>query len=486
MVAAARALVLPVSAAALLFGGPADAQQRRCDLIDRGMNTRTEQVDVGGMAIINIHDPFLVRCTDGTELRANRGVLNQTTRQLQLWGDVFFEDPARTLTADEATYNSGMSRLYARGNVIFRNREEGSTLRGPELEYFAVTETRPLAQVHARQRPHLTLQPRERAEESEPLEIDADQVTILGQDQLSAVGSVVITRSDMRSTAREAQYNGATGRLVLRGGSTIASGEYDLAGEVIEARTDDGVLEHVHARIEASLAGKDLTVTAPDLQLFFENELLNRAVARTGAAAGDEDGAARDRAVATSRTFRIEADSIDALVPGQRVEQVVAIGAARGESIDTLAVRPSAERAMSGSGADAPLAAAGDGPPGVRPDDPGEIAVDQDWIRGDTLIGYFGTPAEAEGVQAPGDTAVVLERIVARGSALSLYRMEKQDAAADDRLAINFLAGEIIDLTFAGGELELATVDGLHKGIFLDPAPPEVPTGGTAPPGERG
>lgn len=481
-----RLLALPLMAAAALSVPAADAQQRRCDLIDTGGNTRTEQIDIGGMTIINIHDPFLVRCTDGTELRADRGSLNQATRELQLWGNVFFQDPVRTLTAEAATYNSGIGRLHARENVVFRNLEEGSTIRGPDLEYFSATETRPQAQVNARQRPHLTLQPREADEDAEPLEIDGDQVTIYGRDQLSAIGNVIIIRSDMRATAREAQYNGATGGLELRGGSTITSQDYDLAGEVIQARTDDGVLQHVHARTNASLAGEDLTVTAPDLQLFFENELLNSAVAR--APRSDDPDAPVARAIATSPTFRLEADSIEALIPGQRVERVTAIGTARGESIDTLGVQDAPVVASADvdaaigrdtvqAAADDPRDPAAEPGAGRRGLDPDRL-IDRDWIRGDTIVGYF---AAGDTAGAPGDTATVLERIVSRGSALSLYRMEKQGAQpGDGRRGINFLAGDVIELSFAAGELELAEVDGLQKGIFLDPAPAPARSGETA------
>jgi lipopolysaccharide export system protein LptA len=489
--AAATRVLVAIVAAGMCAAGPADAPQRECDLIDRGLNARTEQVELGGMTVINFLDPFLFRCTDGTELRANRGSLNQTTRVLELWGDVFFEDPVRMLTADEATYNSAIGRLHARGNVFFRNLEEGSTIRGPELEYFSATEMRPQPQVHARQRPHLTLQPREAAEDAEPLEIDADDVTMFGQDQLNATGSVVITRTDMRATSGEAQYNGETGGLELRGGAAIRSREYDLGGEVIQAQTADGVLEHVHARTAASLSGDDLDVTAPDLQLFFADELLQRAVARGDRARPDDEeagaGPPRERAVATSRTFRLEADSIDALVPGQRVEQVVAIGSARGESIDTLATQES------------PVSPDDDETLDVRaPEQRADTAVarlaagdrltERDWIRGDTIIGYFSAPetiaTAGDTATAPGDTAVVLDRIIARGSALSLYRLAKEDGQPGDRRGINFLVGDVIALQFAAGELELAEVDGLRKGIFLDPAVPSPPPGGTAAPPE--
>jgi hypothetical protein len=73
-----------------------------------------------------------------------------------------------------------------------------------------------------------------------------------------------------------------------------------------------------------------------------------------------------------------------------------------------------------------------------------------------------------------------LKRTVARGSALSLYRIDqkKPAAAADttgagarapERKGINFLSGSEIELTFEGGQLMVADVRGLEKGLYLDP-----------------
>jgi len=81
------------------------------------------------------------------------------------------------------------------------------------------------------------------------------------------------------------------------------------------------------------------------------------------------------RAVATARDFRLEADSIHAVAPDQELDRVVAVGQGYGERLgDSLGVNLP------------PLAA-------------------HDWIRGDTIIGYF----EADTVPAapgprPGDT----------------------------------------------------------------------------------
>lgn len=443
----------------------AHAQERRCNLVDSAPDARIERTESGGAAILTLHDPFRVRCTDGTDLRADRGVIDQGTLRHELHGNVFYQDSIRTLTADDATYDSRLGRIHATGDVNFVDRQEGSTIRGPELEYFRPVPGRPEPEVNALQRPHLTLQPREGSDDDEPLEIDADRVTIRGRDRLEARGSVVITRTDLLAMAREASYSGATGDLELRGDASIESGEYDLAGDTVDATMADGVLEHVHARNEASLTSEDLDVTAPDLQLFFADELLQRAVARVVSPA-----AGGPRAIATSRTFRLEADSIDALVPAQQIEKVVAIGSARGESIDTTAAASVGRDAIAEIDP-LPIRAA----PGT-PDD----LIGRDWIRGDTIIGFFAAADTTTAERVSGDTTVVLERIIALGSALSLYRVDREDDAAGSRKRLNFLAGDSIELTFAEGELEIASVDGLQKGILLDPAPPAAEPARTA------
>ena len=77
----------------------------------------------------------------------------------------------------------------------------------------------------------------------------------------------------------------------------------------------------------------------------------------------------------------------------------------------------------------------------------------------------------------------MLKRIVAHGDAQSLYRLENRDtthhapAAAPPKQGLNYLAGEKIELTFAAGELEVANVTGLQRGLYLDPTPPTDPPG---------
>src|SRR5690606_29689222 len=85
------------------------------------------------------------------------GNVDQITRVVTLIGSVYFEDASRTLSSDHATYDANQGVLHATGNVDFTDRVEGTTLTGPELEYYRATEERTEALVNAMGRPRLVL-----------------------------------------------------------------------------------------------------------------------------------------------------------------------------------------------------------------------------------------------------------------------------------------------------------------------------------------
>ncbi|HEX5870774.1 MAG TPA: hypothetical protein VFY65_10180, partial [Longimicrobium sp.] len=69
-------------------------------------------------------------------------------------------------------------------------------------------------------------------------------------------------------------------------------------------------------------------------------------------------------------------------------------------------------------------------------------------------------------------TEAELERMLALGSARSLYRMRpSREEAADSttKLGINYVIADTIDLSFVDGEVEIATMRGLKRGVYLDP-----------------
>jgi hypothetical protein len=478
------ALLLPVTAP---LASQVDAGT--CQLVDSRQVERRVQ---DGVATLYVTGPALARCAGDVEIRADSAVLLEATAEIRLFRNVLFRDPLRQLTSDRATYFDGPGRLHAVGNVEFVDRERGSTLTGPELDYFRETEARPEPRVVAIGRPRLVLVPETApgAEPEEPFTVDADRMVVEGDDRLTASGRVEIARSDFDGSGREAFYDGGREFLELRGDARIAGEAFDLAAERIEARLPDGGIEQVLALRQARLEGEELTVTGDRIDLRFAGDELQRMIARGLPAGEDEAG---ELAVAIAEEFRMEADSLDAELPGQQLERVVAVGRARGES-------------LAGFGGQRPVPA---GEPGAATAARvNGIATDRDWITGDTITGFFAledaplpedpaarspdeplpdlpveveeAPASAAPVVAPGDDAaerVVLRRLVSTGDARALFRSEDDDADPD-RPALNYLFGDEIELTIAAGELELGRVQGLRHGAFVDPAPvtPALPT----------
>jgi hypothetical protein len=200
------------------------------------------------------------------------------------------------------------------------------------------------------------------------------------------------------------------------------------------------------------------------------------------------------RSIAVAKGFRMEADSLEAILPEQRLRRVNAVGSARGESWDTVAVRTVRVDSGGAAGATAPRAMTE--PP---------TALDQkDVLTGDTIIAFFrdsvaaadrarragtrdsvrlaGRPATPP--PAAGDTASTeLERLLAIGNARSLYRMRDDSTeagrAGEKKPGINYLIGDRIDLTFKAGEVDVAHVLGLKQGMYLDPQNPAADSAAT-------
>lgn len=430
----------PTLIAAFLLAAPAfsHAQAGSCQLVRSAGDTDINQA----AGTVVVPQP-VVECAGGIELRADQGTLLRASNEVLLDGNVNYRDPTRTLVAQNATYSSVTGRLYATGNVVFTDAARGSTLRGPEVEYYRAQPGRPQVQVIANGRPHLRLVPaaQRAGANREPFEIDADRMNLVGEDQFSATGSVVIRRTGLDASANEAQHDGLRETMNLRGAARIKGDRFDLSGETIDAALPGGRVDRVVARQRAALVSDRLRLDGPEVQLFFANDLLQRLVSRGPATEG------ASRPVVTATGFRLEADSLNAILPQQRLDSVVAIGNARGEAYDTA----TGSAQSSGAG-------------------------DRDWIAGDTVVGTFAVPARPGAAR---DTTPEIRRLVARGNAHSVYRAREEDRNPAARRGMNYVAASVIRLYFEKGELEVAQVTGLERGVYLDPTEgPAAPAGG--------
>lgn len=451
---------------AALAAAPA-AAQNTCTLIYQ--TGPWSAVGPEGQRVIHASGPLLVRCAAGEELQADSAVLYEPINEVHLFRRVDYQDPGRALTSDQATYNGNTGRLWAMGNVVFTDRGRGSTLRGPNLEYFrpAPAQGRPDAQAIATGRPHLTVAP-SGERRREPMEVDADRITTVGERYVTAEGNVVIEGDGMDAWAEQAFYDATEERLELRRSARARGERFDLTGDFIQTQLADGSLTEVLARGRARLVEERLRVTGPQIRMFFERDSLARLVSGH---VPDGGAGAAGRSVALARGFRMEADSLEALTPGQRVRRVSAIGGARGEAWDTTRVAGPAPSDT----------AAADSAHGLA-------LGERDLIFGDTVLGFFRDAAAAAGADTaaagsaapappPGERDAELERVLAMGNARSLYRLTPSQGEGsapdpDARRGINYVIGDTIELRMAAGEVETATVRGLKRGVYLDPAAP--------------
>ena len=131
-----------------------NAQETDCRLVSVGGYTHSQRfVSSFGPSEYRHHASGGVdyRCADGTRVRADSAVVFESDNQVQLYGNVRFEDPDTELRADSATYFSSARRLTATSRVEVTDRASGTVIRGDNLIYDQASEFRTL-DVHVRLR----------------------------------------------------------------------------------------------------------------------------------------------------------------------------------------------------------------------------------------------------------------------------------------------------------------------------------------------
>lgn len=365
---------------------------------------------------------------------------------LYLIGHVHYRETRAKVDSDRMTYYQLEDRLRAEGNVNVV-LQSGTTMRGPVVDYYRATSTRPLARAVATGRPTMRLIQRDASGRTEePVNVIANQIVSQGENLVFASGGVEITRPDVLAKGDSAFLDSRQelARLMMspsvesRGGGGGAR-KYTLRGGVIDLFSRDRILQRVLATPDGHAISDDLELVADSVDLRMKDEKIERVMAW--------GKSKRARAISPDR--EIIADSIDAIMPAQRLREVRAVRNAYANS---------------------------------APDTAHFTSYERDWMRGDLIVAEFDSIPAADTTSKPEP-----RRIVATGSASSYYQV-----AGNDRTRtlpnINYVKGRVITVQFSNREVTIVDVVDQAAGVYVEPNPAgtnTAPVSGAPPVGRR-
>jgi hypothetical protein len=368
----------------------------------------------------------------GSTLRADSAESYEALGQVILVGNVVYEEPRRArVTSSRLTYYTNEERLLAEGNVIV-TLPSGSTMFGPSVEYLrAVTRVRPASRLTATGRPTLQVvggaargTAAARAPDTSVTSIIANTIVNEADSIVFASGLVQIERTDVLANSDSATFDQGTEVARLLRNATIRGKRqrpFTLSGARIDLFARERQLTRVVARDSARIVSEDINLRSDTVDLRLTAGELERAFAW-----------GPSRAIATSPERDVVADSIAAVLPGQRVRELWAVRRAVARSV---------------------------------PDSTRVVSRERDLLRGDTIHAQFDTLAAAR------DTTRTppVRRIRAVGNASSLYQVASNRGRTAPP-AINYVRGRTITVDFDSGQVETVTVVDSATGVYLEPA----------------
>jgi hypothetical protein len=150
-------------------------------------------------------------------------------------------------------------------------------------------------------------------------------------------------------------------------------------------------------------------------------------------------GDKRARAISPER--EITADSIDVIMPSQRVQEVRAVGSALATSAPDSTI----------------------------------VTAERDWLAGDTIVARFDSVATGDSTSRP-----KVRKIVAMGTARSYYQM-KNSKGTPTQPSVNYVRGKTIEIDFRDQRVATVTVIDQATGLLIEPAAEPTSTTPTTP-----
>ena len=342
---------------------------------------------------------------------------------LYLIGAVHYTEPRVTVDSRRMNYFRLEERLAALGDVN-AVLPTGTTMRGPQAEYFRQTAARPRTRMVATGRPRISLAQHDSAgRAAEPVLLVAERVLLEGDSLVYASGRVEITRTDIEARGDSAFLDGSRefARL-MRQPSISGRSErpFKLSGALIDLYSRQRLLERVVASTQARAESDDMTLTSDTIDLRVSANRLQHAYAW---------GAKRARVISPGND--IVADSLDIVMPDQKIREVRALRKAFAQS---------------------------------QPDSTRIRTTERDWLRGDTVVARFDSVPATDTSRRPR-----VREVVARGTASSFYHIPAQNG---DRTkpGINYVRGSTITVAFREQQVHTVTVTERAAGVYIEPA----------------
>jgi hypothetical protein len=235
---------------------------------------------------------------------------------------------------------------------------------------------------------------------------------------------------------------------------------YDVRGDSIYSEIEGDQFRNVLVFRNANIVSEDLDVKGIRLNIAFDSGTVNRLIAV--GQKGDSTQTGLAQATAVTPEFTLTADSIDAVAPKQKLEQVTAIGNALGvRTPDSL---------------DLTL------PESIR----------NDWLRGDTVIAHFAEASDsikAQRAKSDSTNDRVLERLIAIGRtgkpATATYRMRAEGDTAVNNFEVGYITAQRITAVFKDGAVHDLDAQGNIQGLYLQPIRREATVRGQPTSGSR-
>ena len=391
---------------------------------------------IGGGVLARCPQQKMVLKSDSLEQYGDEG-------RFYFVGHVDYKEPRLNLKSDFLTYFQREERLLAFSSVDAK-LPSGSTLKGPSLEFFrTIPKVRPKQRGIAIGRPTISLVEKDpQGKPQPPVTVTGNTVWLEGDSIVASSGDVVVVRPELTATSDSLYLDNGSGFLRLMRHPKITGTKnrpFTLVGETIDLLSRRRKLERVLARSAAEATSEDLNLKSDTIDLRVTDDLLQRASAwGTG------------RARATSPQQTIVSDSIDVLMPGQRVREMHALRVAAAEG---------------------------------APDTTKFHTLEKDRLTGDTIIALFDSIPPRDTVSKP-----KIRTLIAIAHATSYQHLAPQDTSLR-KPAINYVCGQRITIAFDSAKVKNVRVEDSTPpcgGILIEPNPDstrKAPPPRSAPPG---